>query len=417
MAETFSFQVFSVGGSVRDELLGLEPKDYDYVVVGATPEQLINQGFEKVGKDFPVFLHPQTKDEWALARMERKVGIGYQSFEFEYSSDVTLEDDLIRRDLTINAIAKDLDTGEYIDPHGGQKDIQNRLLRHVSDAFVEDPVRVLRVARFYARYHHLGFTIAQETKELMAKLSESGELDTLTNERVWNEVVSALKTQTPTAFFEALREVGALKCILPEIDALWGVPQVKEHHPEVDTGIHTMMALEAICKLSDDPVTRFGVLVHDLGKAATPKELLPRHHGHEKGGVPIIEALCSRLRAPREYRQFGKLISEHHLQIHRISESRSRTIMELLTRLGGKRSQEKLIQFGLAAKADALGRLGKEKDAYAPFEMLVEFNEALNSVDMRKFDFSTHIGRVHADNAMIDAIREVKVRLGTKNLK
>ncbi|HHJ80914.1 MAG TPA: multifunctional CCA addition/repair protein, partial [Candidatus Tenderia electrophaga] len=288
-------QIYQVGGAVRDKLLGLPVKDHDWVVVGATPDEMRQQGYRQVGKDFPVFLHPQTHEEYALARTERKTGPGYTGFTFHAAVDVSLEEDLIRRDLTINAIAMAED-GSITDPFNGQRDLQQKVLRHVSPAFSEDPVRILRIARFYARFAPLGFTIADETLSLMQTMVSHGEVDTLVAERVWQESQRALGEQQPRAFFETLRHCGALARIFPELDALFGVPQTEKHHPEIDTGIHTLMVLEQACLLSTEPRVRFAALLHDLGKGNTPKQEWPRHIGHEARSLPLVKQLCQRLR-------------------------------------------------------------------------------------------------------------------------
>ena len=288
-------ELYLVGGAVRDHLLGLAAPDRDWLVVGSTPEHMVELGFEPVGKDFPVFIHKPSGEEYALARTERKTARGYQGFQFNTSPDISLEEDLQRRDLTINAMAQDVD-GELIDPFNGRADIKAGVLRHVSDAFVEDPVRILRLARFAARFD---FSVAPETLSLMQSMVNNGEVDALVPERVWQEMHKALLTDRPQNFFKVLRDCGALKRILPEIDALFGIPQTAKYHPEIDTGIHTMMVIEQAVKLSADPLVRFAALVHDLGKAVTPKDILPSHKGHEKGGLPIIKSLCERLRVPK----------------------------------------------------------------------------------------------------------------------
>ena len=309
-------QIYLVGGAVRDSLLNYPSSENDWVVVGATPKQMTDQGFKPVGQDFPVFIHPHTSEEYALARTERKSGQGYKGFEFYASTDVSLEEDLIRRDLTINAIAQDND-GNIIDPYGGQKDLEKKLLRHVSDAFTEDPLRVLRVARFAARYHHLGFSIANETLDLMKSIVADGEMSFLVAERVWKETSRALSEQSPQVFIKVLRDCGALNALFPEIDGLFGVPQRADYHPEVDTGTHTLMALEQSVKLSDSNAVRFSVLVHDLGKALTPDSVLPSHTGHEKSGLPLVKALCDRLTVPNSHRQLAMAVTEYHLHSHK----------------------------------------------------------------------------------------------------
>ena len=348
-------KVFLVGGAVRDELLGRPVTERDYVVVGATPDALKALGYRPVGKDFPVFLHPDTGEQYALARTERKTGPGYYGFETRFSPDVTLEDDLARRDLTINAMARAAD-GALVDPHGGSRDLEARLLRHVSPAFVEDPLRVLRVARFAARLSPLGFRVAPETLALMRRIVEAGEMAALVPERVWTETARALGETRPREFFEVLRACGALAAVFPEIDALYGVPQPPRWHPEIDTGLHTMLALEAATDLSPDIVVRFATLVHDLGKGTTPRELWPKHTGHEERGVALVEGLCARLRVPNEHRELAVLVSRHHAKLHRLPELRPATVLELLEQTDAFRRPERLERLILACEADARGR-------------------------------------------------------------
>jgi len=357
-------KIYLVGGAVRDELLGLAVRERDWVVVGARPEELLAKGFKPVGKDFPVFLHPASSEEYALARTERKTGPGYRGFDTMFSPDVTLEQDLERRDLTINAIARDEETGALVDPFQGQRDLQERWLRHVSPAFVEDPVRVLRLARFAARFAPLGFRVAPETMELLKEIAARGELDALVPERVWQETQRALEMPAPSKFFEVLREGDALPVIFPEIHALFGIPQPKQWHPEIDTGIHTMMVLDQATRLSDDPVVRFAALTHDLGKATTPTHELPRHIAHEERGTGIIEELCDRLRIPNAYRELGVLVSRYHLHMHKVTELRPNTVLELLEKLDAFRRPARFEQFLLACEADARGRKGLEQRDY-----------------------------------------------------
>ena len=362
-------KTYLVGGAVRDTLLGFTTSDRDWVVVGASVAQMLDAGFSQVGKDFPVFLHPQTKEEHALARTERKTGPGYTGFAFNADPSVTLEEDLLRRDLTVNAIAQDKD-GNLIDPFGGVQDIEERVLRHVSAAFTEDPLRVLRVARFAARFAPLGFRIADETMALMRQLSSSGELQHLVAERVWQEMEKALRTAAPAEFFRSLRECGALQIILPEVDNLFGVPQPPQHHPEIDTGIHVMMCVEQATQLSEDPVVRFATLVHDLGKAATPKDNWPHHHGHELLGVALIDTVCARLRVPKKYQQVARLVSQFHTHCHRAQELRADTILRLLESLDAFRRPAQVEQFLLACEADSRGRTNFEDRAYPQAELL-----------------------------------------------
>lgn len=353
-------KIYLVGGAVRDRLLGLETKDHDWVVVGSTPEEMLNNNYQQVGKDFPVFLHPTTNEEYALARTERKTSPGYSGFSFHAATDVTLEEDLIRRDLTINAIALS-DDKNLIDPFNGQADIKARILRHVSPAFVEDPVRILRVARFAARFDYLGFTIADETQKLMTKMVASGEVDALVPERVWQETMRALNEKTPARYFDVLRQCGALKKLFPEVDQLWGVPQPEKHHPEIDTGIHTMMVLTQAAKLSEDPKVRFAALVHDLGKGTTPKYQWPKHIDHESRGVPLVERLCDRYRIPNDYRELAIIVTKYHLHYHRAAELRDKTFLKTLESLDAFRRPERFELFLLACEADSRGRTGYEE--------------------------------------------------------
>ncbi len=372
-------KIFLVGGAVRDELLGLPVKERDWVVVGARPEELLAAGYRAVGKDFPVFLHPQTAEEYALARTERKTGPGYRGFETRFSPDVTLEQDLERRDLTINAIAKDMETGELIDPFHGQRDIEQRVLRHVSQAFVEDPVRILRAARFTARFAPLGFDVAPETIELMRDIVARGELDALVPERVWQETQRALEQEAPWRFFEVLRDAHALQKIFPEVDALFGVPQPEQWHPEIDSGVHTMMVLQQAAELTPDPVVRFAALVHDLGKATTPREEWPRHIAHEHRSAELIEQLCARLKAPNAYREVAIQVGKHHLLAHKAMELRPATLLELLESLDAFRRPERFEQYVLACEADARGRKGLENRDYPQANFLRRVREAAAS--------------------------------------
>jgi len=363
-------KTYLVGGAVRDELLGLAVRERDWVVVGAHPDELTAQGYKAVGRDFPVFLHPKSNEEYALARTERKTGPGYRGFITRFASDVTLEQDLERRDLTINAIAKDVDSGALIDPYGGQRDLQARVLRHVSSAFVEDPVRVLRVARFAARFAPLGFTVAPETLTLMQTIAATGELNALVPERVWQETQRALASQQPHTFFAVLRDAQALKIIFPEIDALFGVPQPPQWHPEIDTGIHTLMVVEQAARLSDDPIVRFAALTHDLGKGVTPQAEWPRHIGHEVASVKLLDALCARLRVPADYRDCAAAVARYHGIAHRALELRHSTLLELLENVDAFRRPARFEQFVLACEADIRGRTGFEDRSYPQAERL-----------------------------------------------
>jgi len=356
-------KIYLVGGAVRDELLGYPFVEKDWVVVGATVDDMLAGGYQQVGKDFPVFLHPKTKEEHALARTERKTAAGYKGFAVHASPDVSLEEDLIRRDLTINAIAKD-ENGEFIDPYHGVDDIKNKLLRHVSNAFAEDPVRILRIARFLARYAHLGFRVADETLTLMKDMVNAGEVDALVPERVWQEMQKALAEKTPMAFITTLRDCGALEKILPELDCLFGVPQPEEHHPEVDTGIHTLMVLEQACLLSDASDVRFAALFHDLGKGTTPKEEWPRHINHEARGADIVKEVCQRLRIPNEFRDLAERTARFHLHYHRALELKASTVVKTLEQLDAYRKPDRFEKFLLASEADARGRPGFENKDY-----------------------------------------------------
>ena len=356
-------KIYRVGGAVRDELLGLPHKDSDWVVVGATVGDMLQQGYTQVGRDFPVFLHPKSKEEYALARTERKSGSGYTGFVVNASPEVTLEEDLLRRDLTINAIAQTTD-GELIDPYGGQRDIAAGVLRHVSPAFAEDPLRVLRVARFAARFAHLGFTVADETLVLMRSLVDAGELQHLTPERVWQEIHNALTSRSPQVFIKVLRDCDALPILLPELDALFGVPQTAFFHPEIDTGVHILMVMEQAAKLTSDTVVRFAAMVHDLGKGLTPASLLPSHTGHEETGVGLIEQLCARLKVPNEHRELAVIVSRFHTRCHKALKHKAEDLYTTLENCDALRRPQRFEQFLLACEADARGRLGLEGRAY-----------------------------------------------------
>ena len=360
--------IYLVGGAVRDRLLGIEPRDRDWVVVGATPEKMLALGYRAVGKDFPVFLHPETNEEYALARTERKTAPGYHGFSFHASAEVTLEEDLRRRDLTINAMAETAD-GQIIDPFNGQEDLENGRLRHVSAAFSEDPVRILRVARYAARYAKWGFRLAHGTHALMKKMVSDGEVDALVPERVWQETVDALGEERPSRFFEVLRNCGALEKLFPELERLFGVPQPKHHHPEIDTGRHVMMVLDAAAHLTPDTRVRFAALVHDLGKGSTPEEEWPKHHEHEERGVELVDALCRRLRVPNEYRELALLVTRYHGIYHRAEELRPGTLLKTLEQLDAFRRPERLDLFLLACEADSRGRPGYEDQDFAQPEI------------------------------------------------
>ncbi len=362
-------QVYLVGGAVRDELLGRAVRERDWVVVGSTAEEMSRAGFQQVGRDFPVFLHPRSHEEHALARRERKVAPGYRGFTTEFSPDVTLEEDLQRRDLTINAMAR-LPDGTLVDPYGGARDLEGRVLRHVSPAFVEDPVRILRVARFAARYSSLGFRVAEETCELMRAMVRGGEASALIPERVWQETARALSEDAPQVFFEVLRDCSALAVIFPEVDALWGVPQPERWHPEIDTGVHTMMVLAMAARLSPEGGVRFAGLTHDLGKPDTPREQWPSHPGHEERSVQRILQLCSRLRVPNDYRELAVIVAREHGNAHRAHELRPATVVNLLERTDALRRPERFESFLLACEADKRGRAGLEQRRYTEGEFL-----------------------------------------------
>jgi tRNA nucleotidyltransferase (CCA-adding enzyme) len=373
-------KIYCVGGAVRDRLLGLTVQDHDWVVVGSTPEAMVAQGFQPVGKDFPVFLHPQTHEEYALARTERKTSSGYHGFAVYAAPDVTLEQDLLRRDFTINAIAQDAD-GKLIDPHNGVADLRAGILRHVSAAFGEDPVRILRAARFAARF---GFSIAPETLKLMRDMVDSGEVDALVAERVWQELARGLMEKKPSRFFETLRSCNALMKIIPEVDALFGVPQPEKYHPEIDCGLHTMLVVDDAA-LHDYPLeVRFAALTHDLGKATTPKDILPRHIGHELRSVNLLQALCERLRVPRECRDLGLLSARYHGDIHRARDLRAQTIIELFQSADAWRRPERFSHLLQACASDARGRTGHENDAYPQADYLLQLLAAARAVDAGK---------------------------------
>jgi tRNA nucleotidyltransferase (CCA-adding enzyme) len=370
--------VYEVGGAVRDELLGLPVQDRDYVVVGATPEEMLRQGFRPVGKDFPVFLHPRTHDEYALARTERKTALGYKGFQVHASPEVTLEQDLARRDLTINAIARDPD-GRLIDPHGGVSDIRAGILRHVSPAFVEDPVRILRVARFAARFEQ--FSLAPETLALMRAMVDSGEVDALVPERVWQELAKGLMERKPSRMFYALRECGALERILPEVERLFGVPQPAQHHPEIDSGIHVMMVVDCAAARNYPLPVRFAALTHDLGKGTTPREEWPRHIAHEERGFELIKPLCQRLRVPNDCRDLALVTARFHGLAHRAFELRPQTLMKLLQETDALRQPQRFEQFLQACAADACGRAGFENRTFEPEEFLLQVLKTAAGVD------------------------------------
>jgi len=371
-------QRYLVGGAVRDALLGLQGGDRDWVVVGARAQELIDAGYTPVGRDFPVFLHPQTKEEHALARTERKTAAGYHGFEVHADPSVTLEDDLLRRDLTINAIAQD-EAGALIDPHGGQRDLRTKVLRHVSPAFAEDPVRILRLARFAARF--TGFTVAPETLELMRGMVAAGEADALVPERVWQELSRGLMEAKPSRMFEVLRESGALQRLLPEVDRLWGVPQRADYHPEVDTGVHLMMVLDMAARLNTNLAVRFACLGHDLGKGTTPADVLPRHIGHEQRSVDLVRGVCDRLKVPVGCRELAEVVAREHGNVHRSGEFDAAAIHRLLDRCDAWRRPERFADALLACECDARGRLGMEDDAYPQRPRLLSALAAAQAID------------------------------------
>ncbi len=407
-------QTYLVGGAVRDSLLNRPVIDRDHVVVGALPEDLLAQGFKPVGKDFPVFLHPTTGEEYALARTERKTGRGYHGFVFQADATVTLEQDLARRDLTINAIARD-EHGVLTDPYHGVRDIEAQVLRHVSPAFVEDPVRILRVARFAARFASLGFSVAPETMVLMQQMVRDGEVDHLVAERVWTETRKALAETQPSAFVRVLRECGALAVLFPEIDALYGVPQRAEFHPEIDTGVHLEMVLDAAAALAPrNDVVGFCALTHDLGKALTPSDELPRHVGHEHRGVAPLRALCARLKVPTEHATLAELVCREHLNAHRAFELKPVTVLKLLSALDALRRPARLDLFLAACKADKRGRLGHERDAYPQADYLRNARAVASAIDSAVFVAQGMAGQAIGEamqQARIHAISQLKTNL------
>ena len=407
-------KTYLVGGAVRDALLGRPCTERDYVVVGAQPDDLLALGYRPVGKDFPVFLHPQSGDQYALARTERKTGVGYYGFATRFSPDVTLEQDLARRDLTINAMAQLAEGDEVVDPYGGRRDLAARVLRHVSPAFVEDPLRVLRVARFAARFAPLGFTIAAETMALMSEIVRSGELQALVAERVWVETERALGEARPTVYFEVLRECGALAALFPEIDRLFGVPQPERWHPEIDTGIHTLQVLDVARELSTETTVRFAALVHDLGKGVTPPEQWPSHVGHEQAGVRVVGQLCERLKVPTEHRELGQLAAREHQRIHRALELRDDTILEVLEASDAFRRPDRFDRLLLACEADARGR-GPELRArpYVQAELMHNCQRAAAATRLDPEVLKQHAGPAIAQllrTARVQAIREARGR-------
>ncbi len=405
-------EIYIVGGAVRDELLGRDSADRDYVVVGATPEALLAQGFKPVGRDFPVFLHPETHEEYALARTERKSGRGYHGFTFHASPAVTLEEDLARRDLTINAMAKAVD-GSIIDPFGGQRDLADKILRHVGPAFVEDPVRILRIARFAARFHD--FTVAQDTLNLMRRMVADGEVDHLVAERVWQELAKGLMEARPSRMFQVLRDCGALARLLPEVDALFGVPQRADFHPEIDTGVHTLMVIDQSAVLGFDLPVRFAALTHDLGKGTTPEHVLPRHIGHELRSIEFTEALSARLRVPNDCRDLALLMAEHHGKIHRANDMRADTLVKFFEATDALRRPARFQQLLDACRCDYTGRLGwQDRPYHTPTRLLLAL-AAVNRVQAGKIAAECHERhhipeRIHA--ARVHAVKEALKQAG-----
>ena len=371
-------QVFCVGGAVRDELLGLIVKDRDFVVVGSTPDQMEHLNFKPVGKDFPVFLHPKTHEEYALARTERKTGKGYKGFQIHADPSVTLEQDLARRDLTINAIAKD-ENGHLIDPYGGLDDLKLKIFRHVSPAFSEDPVRILRTARFAARFTE--FSIAPETLELMRDMVKNGEVDALVPERVWQEIAKGLMEQKPSRMFEVLRECGALQKIMPELDILWGVPQPEIYHPEIDTGLHVMMVIDYAAKQEFSLPIRFAALTHDLGKGTTPKDILPRHTGHEVRGVDLLKEVSRRLRVPNDCKELAQIVAKFHGKVHQVSKMQPETVLQFLMDTDAIRQPQRFQEFLLACECDSRGRISFEESECLESQMLMRLLKAVLAVD------------------------------------
>jgi tRNA nucleotidyltransferase (CCA-adding enzyme) len=404
-------KTYLVGGAVRDALLGLQAVERDWVVVGSTPQEMLDQGFKQVGASFPVFLHPDNGEEYALARTEKKEGHGYHGFSVDFHAGVTLDEDLERRDLTINAIARDAD-GSLIDPFDGQKDIQQKVLRHVSDAFVEDPLRVLRVARFAARFSQFGFTVHQSTMKLMQEITASGELRHLAAERIWREVERAMGSNKPSEFVSVLRDCGALEFLLPEVDVLFGVPQPEQYHPEIDTGVHLLLALNQAAALSNgDSNVVFAVLLHDLGKGVTPSQQWPSHRGHEAAGLPLVDDVCARLRVPKVTHDLAKKVCLRHLDCHRILEARATTVLKLLENLDVFRQPQVLAGFNMACEADFRGRKGLQDRPYPQAGLLENAYQACADIRARDLDLQGSSGPEIGEKlrqARIQAIKELK---------
>lgn len=407
MSATHGLNTYLVGGAVRDCLLGRTVTERDFVVIGATVDELLQRGFQQVGKDFPVFLHPETKDEYALARTERKTAPGYHGFAVHADPSVTLEQDLLRRDLTINALAQH-ESGEIVDPYGGLADLDARLLRHVSPAFVEDPVRILRVARFAARFAALGFRVADETRALMRAMVEAGEVDALVPERVWQELSRALGEVRPSRFFEVLRDCGALARLLPELDRLWGVPQPIQWHPEIDTGVHVMLVLDMAARLSPDLEVRFAALCHDLGKGTTPPDILPSHRGHEARGAALVDVLCDRFKIPNRCRELARITARDHGLVHKLDELRAGTILDLLEGADAIRRPARFHQMLIACEADYRGRTGYEERSYPQGERLRRLLEVVVGVDVGAIALATREPRLIPERIRAARIGAIK---------
>lgn len=402
-----NLNIFLVGGAVRDQLLNRTVTERDYLVVGATPEEMLKLGFTAVGKDFPVFLHPETKEEYALARTEKKAGKGYTGFECYAAPDVTIEQDLLRRDLTINAMAMDKN-GNIIDPYNGQKDLKNKIFRHVSDAFLEDPLRVLRVARFAARYHQYGFKVADETMLLMKNISQQGELNTLSAERLFKEMQRSLNEPNPEIFFLVLKECGALAELLPELNKLWGIPAPEKWHPEICTGIHTMLALQQAVKLTNNTAVRFATLLHDLGKGLTAEEYLPSHHGHEKSGLPLVAAVCERFKVPSEYKKLALLVCQYHLHCHQAFQLKPTTILALFNHLDIWRNDNILNEFLTACAADLRGRTGFENNPYPQQKFLLALANETKKINAAPIIAKGYQGKAIKEQMEQERIKVIK---------
>jgi len=408
-------KIYLVGGAVRDALLGLSGSDRDWLVVGSTPEEMASLGYQPVGKDFPVFLHPETREEYALARTERKTARGYKGFAVHASPDVTLEEDLARRDLTVNAIAQDPKTGKIFDPHHGRKDLQHKVLRHVTDAFREDPVRILRIARFASRFPD--FKVASETLALMKAMVDEGEVDALVSERVWQEIARGLMGKQPSRMLQVLRACGALQRLLPEVDRLYGVPQRAEYHPEIDTGIHLEMVLDQSALCNSTLEVRFACLCHDLGKGTTPEDILPRHIGHEQRSVKLLQSICDRWRVPVECKELAEVVAREHGNIHQSLEFGAEAVLRLLIRCDALRRPERFVQALIACDCDARGRLGFSEKPYPQRPRLLKLLAAAQSVDSAAISAQALQEGVTgmAIGKRIDAAREAAIALALVN--